>query len=147
MKRIEKLPTPGRWRAIGLAIAWWCLSAGATANASPPLGTLFYTPAQRQEIERLRQAGPGAAESVSTSAAPTLAPSRVSGVVQRADGKGTIWINTQPISQETPGAPKIRGVDAMVHGKRLRVGESLDPVTGRRTADVPPGAVQKEAQP
>lgn len=130
--------------AIGCVLG--CMAFSATADSTPPLGTLFYTPAQRQEIERLRKTGPDAAvASPSLSGAPS--GSRLSGVVQRADGKGTVWVNARPIAQEKPGAPKIHGVDALVAGKRLRVGEALDPVTGQRTADLPPGAVQVGTRP
>ena len=109
-------------------------------QAAEALGTLLYSPAQRQAIAaaRKRPAGESA----------LLAPqkpnaNRLDGVVVRDGSKGTTWVNGEPFAQGIPQAPLIRGIDAVVEGRRLRVGESVDTATGTKTDVVAPGAVRK----
>jgi hypothetical protein len=122
--------------ALGLCL-WACADA---AKAADTLDTLLYSPAQRQAIvaARKRLAGESAL-------LPTLKPStaRLDGVVARESARGTTWVNGEPQAQGAPQAPQIRGLDAVVEGRRLRVGESLDTVTGTKTDLVAPGAVRK----
>lgn len=101
------------------------------------LDTLFYTSAQRQEISRARQPNPEA-ESSSTV--------HLSGVVRRNNHKGTVWVNSKALPEGGANAPRIQGLDAVVDGKRLRVGESLDTLTGTRSDLVAPGAVSKQSE-
>lgn len=102
------------------------------------LQTLFYTPAQRQEMSHARQGLAGIAEATST---------RLNGVVHRAAGKGTVWLNHQPHREGSPPGGPIRGVDALVDGRQLRVGESVDKVSGERTDVLVPGAVRVVNKP
>ena len=109
----------------------------AAEQPLPSLGTLFYTPTQRLEIVRTRQHSEGMESSTST---------QLQGVVLRSNGKSTVWVNGKALAEGAPQTPKTRGVDAVVDGKRLRVGESLDTLSGARTDIVAPGAVTAGAK-
>lgn len=100
------------------------------------LNTLFYTPAQRQQISHARQPDTGA-EAPSTM--------RLSGVVRRSGRKGTVWINSKALPEGDTNTPHLTGMDAVVDGQRLRVGESLDTVSGVRSDLVAPGSVTVRA--
>jgi hypothetical protein len=114
------------------------------AVAADGLGRLFFTPAQRTQLDTARaqrdRRGPITAESEPT---PAQGPDVVtySGVVRRNDGKTTVWINGKPITERT------RGNDVSVSGVRndgaisvavpqaarstsLRVGQSVDVASG-----------------
>ena len=95
--------------------------------------TLFYTPAQRADIVRARKEP---AEDLSSGAI-----SQLTGVVRRTNGKSTVWINGKPQQEGNPKTPPIKGLDAVVEGQRLRVGEAVDVFTGARGDVVAPGAV------
>ena len=129
--RFRRTPSKSgaRWVAACLA----CLCAHAMANPQPGMETLFYSPLERQQVElaRLSQAEP--------EAEATFA--RLSGVVSRAGGKGTVFINGAAVPEGTPKTGQIRGMDAVIDGKRLRVGESIDKTNGARSDVVKPGAV------
>jgi hypothetical protein len=123
--------------------AAWCamcllpVAAAATEPAMAGLDTLLYTPAQRQEIGRARLPQSGSDN--------TLLSTHLQGVVRRGNGKGTVWINGKALPQGAADTPRIQGVDAIVNGKQLRVGESIDPLSGTRTDVVEPGAVTQRA--
>lgn len=117
-----------------LCAALWCaLPTGVLAAPVPGLETLFYTPAERHNmtLRRIGQEGD----------APVITTTRLTGVVRRAGGKGTIWINAKPIPESSPNVGAIQGGSAVVDGRRLRVGEGVDTTTGARTDIVAPGAV------
>lgn len=116
-----------------------CAVNPVRADVAPEIGTLFYTPAQRQDIGRARQGLSGT--SGLSDAADTAAAARLSGVVHRAGGKGTVWINDRPYAEGNSQGAKIKGVDAIVQGQRLRVGERIDKASGERTDLVAPGAI------
>ncbi len=111
---------------------WCALPAGVLAGPVPGLDTLFYTPAERSNMT-LRRIGQEGDAPVTTT--------RLTGVVRRAGGKGTIWINAKPIPEGSSSVGAIQGGGAVVDGRRLRVGEGIDTTTGARTDIVAPGAV------
>lgn len=116
-----------------LLAAQLCAPSLARAIPQSALQTLFYTPAQRQEMSRARLGLTGTQEAAST---------RLDGVVLRAAGKGTVWLNQQAHREGQAPAGPLRGVDALVDGQRLRVGERVDKTSGERTDVLAPGAVQ-----
>lgn len=122
--------------ALVFLIVLWA----SEAQAAESLGTLLYSPAQRQAIIALRKRQDG-----ETASLIPLKPSitRLDGVVTRERAKGTSWVNGEPLAQGTPNAPLLRGTEAVVEGRRLRVGESVDTTTGTITDLVAPGAVHK----
>jgi hypothetical protein len=84
-------PRPGRLAAIlGLLLA--TLGAGS-ASLAADLGRLFYTPAQRAELEAARARN---ATQASPAAPAIVHPQRFDGVVIRSDGASTSWINGRP---------------------------------------------------
>jgi len=115
-----------------------CAPMLTLASKPADLETLFYTPAQRQDISRSRQGLPGTDNAATT---------RLNGVVHRAGGKGTVWINDQAFAEGSPQTGQIKGVDAVVEGRRLRVGEAIDKASGARTDVVTPGAVTVRGKP
>jgi len=81
----------GRSSAWMLALYLICIGTGMAAPADP--GRLFFTPAQRAQLEaaRARNATPsGPGHLLSTDSAPT--PLRYDGVVIRSDGTITRWV-------------------------------------------------------
>lgn len=80
---------PGAWI---LALCLGGIGTGMAAPADP--GRLFFTPAQRAQLEaaRARNATPsGPGQPVSTDSVP--APLRYDGVVIRSDGPTTRWVD------------------------------------------------------
>ncbi|MBK6999550.1 MAG: hypothetical protein IPH35_06140 [Rhodoferax sp.] len=111
-------------------------SVKSAVNAPDHLGTLFYSASERQEIRQSRQLQSGA------SLGPTPPTTvHLQGVASTRPGKATAWVNGQALSEREPDAPKILGVDAVLKGQRLRVGESLDLTSGIVHDVVAPGAV------
>ena len=119
----------------------WSLAETAQA-VEPLLGTLLYSPAQRQAITAARKR-PGSESATASLIAPKPSLTRLDGVVSRERAQGTAWINGEPLAQGAPKAPRILGLDAVVEGRRLRVGESVNSSTGTKTDIVAPGAVRK----
>ena len=58
-----------------------------SAPAAEPLGRLFFTPQQRQDLDRRRQAN------IQESAATVNSTLTVNGQVSRSRGKNTVWIS------------------------------------------------------
>lgn len=107
-------------------------------SAQDRLGTLFYSPAERAVIAATRKGDDLAREA-------NAARVSVSGVVRRAGGKGTAWINGRPIAEgETltaTGIPTIQPGRVLINGEPVRVRETLELETGIRGDALPPGAV------
>ena len=153
------------WVLAGCVGAW---GAPPLALGNEPLGRLFFSPAQRAQLDTARathdRRGPVIAESEPL---PPQGPEVVnySGLVRRNDGGGpsTVWINGKPMTERT------RGNDVNVTGVRrdgavtvvvpsagrpasLRVGQSMDVASGAieepyaRRATIP-RAADKAAPP
>jgi len=99
-----------------------------SAAAADSLGRLFFTPQQRQDLDRRRQAN------IQESAVTTNSSVTVNGQVSRSNGKNTVWINGVP--QETTRRP-IDPARATVQGGdgepsvSIKIGETLDKVRGK----------------
>ena len=130
----------GRRRCVASALLVAAACAQAMAS-EPALGTLFYSPAERAAVLRERRG------TVADAPATSL---NLSGVVKRARGKSTAWINRQPLpeGQLAPGSRSTRNcaTGVSVDGSRLRVGETLDTETRVRTDIVAPGALRVQEQ-
>lgn len=66
------------------------------------------------------------------------------GIIKRAPGKGTVWINGKPAEgQAVPSAtaPSLTAHGIILNGKPVRVGETLNPATGERTDLIAPGVL------
>lgn len=138
---------PRPW-TVGKAV---CLAAAAlfvpvhgfAQVAKPGLGTLFYSPEERAAIlaARLAQAG-GVAVSGTTVT--------VGGIVRRAAGKGTAWINGQVVAEgqaiASAGVPVIEPKRVLVDGHPVKVREAVDIESGARTDALPRGALTVKKQ-
>lgn len=74
-----------------LAVVAIALSLAATPRAgAQELGTLFFTPKERSQLERQRR-GESAEQSVAAQRDPVL-----TGYVKRSDGKSTVFLDQRP---------------------------------------------------
>ena len=76
-------------------------AAAPHAMSAEALGRLFFTPAERQQLDqaRLRKQTPVQA----AEASPAPEPPQVltySGIVRRSDGKSVLWLNNQPVDEK-----------------------------------------------
>lgn len=107
------------------------LAACSAPGFADELGRLFFTPEQRALLELARRTqGSGAPADADGAGGVTL-----SGIVTRSDGRQTLWVNgrAQPAGTARDRSPSaatlpLPGGTGQV---RLRVGQTLDPETGR----------------
>jgi hypothetical protein len=116
--------------------------SAATASAAEPIGRLFFTPAQRAQLDVARSQKSRAVAEPEQEA--PLMPEVVSydGVVRRSDGKSTVWINSRAINDgkaadKLPVSTRVRpdgSVNLIDPQTRrsvdLKVGQSIDIVSG-----------------
>jgi len=122
--------------------------------ADARLGRLFLTPAERSNLDYVRQTSrppdrviksevsdesADAGEHAQT--APVSAVT-VQGYVKRSDGKGTVWVNRRPLRETSTqgdiGVGRVGGTDGRVRLKisgaekevALKAGQTYDPVSG-----------------
>ena len=102
------------------------LVGGATLAPAPPaaadeLGRLFFTPQQRQDLDRRRDSNIQDKEAVVESSVT------VNGHVTRSSGKTTTWVNGVPQYDSYPGRDPAR-----VHlpDGSLKIGQTLDRTRG-----------------
>jgi hypothetical protein len=82
------------------ALAGILLAPGGHAE---DLGRLFYSPAEREQLDRLRRGE----EAPEAAAAAPDAPHAVTGYVKRSDGRGIVWIDGRPVVVDGRGAKRI----------------------------------------
>lgn len=82
-----------RWLPPVLLVVLGGLAAAAWA--ADPLGRLFFTPDEREALERQRARPP-------VEAAPSPSGLTVNGLVQRSDGKAVVWVNGVPRPASAP---------------------------------------------
>lgn len=97
MNRRIRLPLSG----VVLLAALLAAPALLRAEIRPDPGRLFYTPAQRAQLEQARARNP-AGRAVDMKDADRGAPLRYDGVLIRSDGRTTHWIDGRPAA--TPGS-------------------------------------------
>ncbi len=138
---------PPKMTAAFALAATLCVTAG-TAAAQDGFGRLFFTPAQRVQIDESRRR-PAAqpARAVPGAPAPVQPQSlSVDGIVRRSDGQATVWLNRTPTAApQTGGAVRIGPVGDAADGADLRL-----PDNGRRVrikvgqeVDIQSGRVQE----
>src|SRR5262245_57112194 len=116
-------------RTASLLAGTLLLAAGTeSAVAVDNLGRLFFTPQQRQDLDRRRQAN------IQESAVTANSFVTVNGQVSRSNGKNTVWINGVP--QETSRKPADPSRVTVQGGEgepsvNLKVGETFDRVRGQ----------------
>jgi hypothetical protein len=105
--------------------------AGNPAAAAENLGRLFFTPQQRQDLDRRRQAN------IQESAVTVNSSLTVNGQVSRSRGKTTVWINGVP--QESTHRPLDPARVSLPSGQgetsessvNVKIGQTLDKVRGQ----------------
>ena len=128
------------------------------AYGAEPLGRLFYTPAQRAQLDVLRSQkhiAPPAAEPEQPATIPETV--RYDGIVRRNDGTTTVWINNHALPEgkpagELPISARVRAdhrlsitVPQIGKSVELKVGQSAELVSGSITE--PYARPQADAQP
>jgi hypothetical protein len=127
----------------------------ALASADSQFGRLFLTPAERKNLDYLRQnskppekiiaadqlPGEGAEKAAPLSASPSAVT--MQGYVKRSDGKGTVWVNSQPVQEKSRlgeiEVGKLGSSDDRVRVKvpgtgqtvDLKAGQTYDPISGK----------------
>jgi hypothetical protein len=111
---------------------------------SEPLGRLFYTPAQRTQLDtaRAQRTASPLAETPAAETPPAPPALTFNGVVRRSDGKSTIWINNRAVGDgeslsgvavvgrvRPDGAIRLNMLQSKA-GVDLKVGQTLDVDSG-----------------
>ena len=124
-----------------------------SAQADMPYGRVFFTPAERAALEKLRQNSPSLQKMDKDNAVSSKSsalrevksqPFSLQGYVRRQDGKGTVWVNGRPMQeQSTEQQMSVGKLTAgtnsvpikLSNGKvvKLNAGQHYDPDTGRVT--------------
>ena len=80
---------------ITLLLPALLLAALPAAQAAELTGRLFFTPDQRAQLDQLRRQ-----KAIASQASDEPVPETVTynGIIRRSDGKTTIWMNNQPMS-------------------------------------------------
>jgi hypothetical protein len=128
------------------------LAAPTMPAAAQEPGRLFFTPAQRQALDRHRESG--LAEHVET--IEDAAALTIDGVVTRGGGRHTVWINGVardgdgdgvPVvpSRANPGRIVVRTSDGST--AEAGVGDTVDPKTGETAALLGDGQVRVNIGP
>lgn len=86
-------------RRLALALAALAALAAAAAQAAD-LGTLFYSPSEREQLDRLRRGEP-------VQPAAAKGGHAVTGFVERSDGRGVVWIDGRPVEVDGRDAKRI----------------------------------------
>ncbi|MEO1766678.1 hypothetical protein [Thiobacter aerophilum] len=119
MKRLALLAL-----AVFLAPAW-----------ADDLGRLFFTPDERALLDLARRTQATAGAGQDPGVGITL-----NGVVIRSDGRQTVWINGRPQANARARAPGTAFIPLDGKQVRLRVGQTLDPLTGQVREGTPRAA-------
>ena len=117
--------------------------AVGNAPAAEPLGRLFFTPAQRAQLDVARnQKSRATLASDQEEAAPVPEVVTYSGIVRRNDGKTTVWINNRAVNDgnaadRSPVSSRVRPDGSVIlevpktdRSVKLKVGQSVEIVSG-----------------
>lgn len=137
---------------IAVAVLLACGSAGAAE-----LGRMFFTPAQRAALDAARKQNirveigneeeERPAPAAPAAAAPLPQTVRFNGMIQRSDGKSTVWLNNKPVTDQSAGGLNITTsrTDARVRLTRPDGGRSMDLKVGQ-TAEMVSGTIEETYQ-
>jgi|GEM_PF-1156612 len=111
------------------------------AQATDHFDRVFYTPEQRAELDKLR-ARRAVASQVRNEPIPEIVT--FNGIVRRSDGKATVWVNGEPLSQtdlrnkqtitgqiDRNGHILLQTPQAGTRQVRLKVGQSAELLSGQ----------------
>lgn len=137
--------------------------ASGMSTAAEPLGRLFFTPAQRAQLDtaRSQKSRVTLANEQAQDAAPVAEILTLDGTVSRSDGKSTVWINNHAVNdRDAYGGVVVERVkpNVLLHVPQttrsidLKVGQSVDIVSGtieepfaRQVTAPKPAAAEKTA--
>ena len=114
-----------------LAALVFCILAAGSAHAQP-IGRLFTTPQERQQLDIARGLLAAPPQPAAQVAAPPPAPLTVNGFVRRSGGKSTVWLNQQ--AQDGKRVIGKNGVAVTLPSGRtvtVKPGQSIDMHDGR----------------
>jgi len=107
--------------------------AGSNVNATS-IGTVFFSPAERSALVAARSG-------ITQSAVYTL-----NGITWRGAGKSVAWINGRAVNETPPDLAiptlVIKPDHILIEDKPIKVGETLDIVSGQRILRLPEKAVR-----
>jgi hypothetical protein len=151
---------------VMLVVFGGCATAVCTsaASAAQPLGRLFFTPAERAQLDVARtqkQRAPQLAGNEPATPAMPPAPQIItySGIVRRSDGTAVVWLNNRPVDAKDalPGLAlkgRIRPDGAMTlqvpqtgASVELKVGQRAELQTGTVAETRPERAAKPESTP
>ncbi|MGH8671508.1 MAG: hypothetical protein ACREUA_05650 [Burkholderiales bacterium] len=118
------------WAFILLMLSW------IAPTAAEPLGRLFFTPVQRAALDSARQQQRSARLEDDSPIAQTGSV-ELNGMIQRSDGKTTLWINKQmenDSSVKARVAKRGQVIMTLPESQRdveLKVGQMLDMTSGK----------------
>lgn len=151
------------WKPIVLGAVLLLLAGRWALAAERPLGTVFFSPQERAALVTGRQPpttevkgaeevkkAPEPGKKGAKAPPPQSRPFTVSGIVSRKGGKSVIWLNGQPVSEAQPD-PRVPPLQlstdhALIDGKSVKVGETVDIISGKRGSSLPEGAVKVESK-
>jgi hypothetical protein len=116
--------SPSRILACLLALT----GVAGPASAQDTLGRLFFSPQQRQDLDRRRQAN------IQESAVTANSSVTVNGQVSRSSGKTTVWINGVPqeSARRPPDPAKVNLPGAEGEPSiNLKIGQTFDRARGQ----------------
>lgn len=122
MNAASRLPLLMLFCAAFTAYAQAPKPAPATPAQTPVVGRLFFTPEQREQLDLLRL------KKVVASQAKDEPPPEIityEGIVRRADGQTTVWVNNKPLTErELRDAPAVAGRIERDGRLRLQAGQA-----------------------
>ena len=139
-----KMTANKAWTRVGVrALCAAALVAGATLVPSPPvsadeLGRLFFTPQQRQDLDRRRASNVQEKEVVIESSV------MVNGHVVQSSGRTTTWVNGVPQYDTYSGRDPAR---VQLQDGALKIGQTLDRGRGEVKDSLQGGTVRVNPQP
>ncbi len=118
-----------RSRAAALLAGAALLGFVNSATAAETLGRLFFSPQQRQDLDRRRQAN------IQESAATVNSSVTANGQVSRSRGKNTVWINGVPQENtrraSDPTRVTVPAGEGDTSSVTIKIGQTLDKVRGK----------------
>jgi hypothetical protein len=136
------------------------IAATSDALGAQPLGRLFFTPAERAQLDNARSQNQRAAkvapEPVEVAQAPQIVT--YSGIVRRSDGKSILWLNNRPVEEKealaglaltgrvSPDGAVILQVPETGASVNLKVGQRAELQSGK-VAEGRPSALPLKTEP
>lgn len=136
-RMFDQLVRRVRWTVAGVGVAA-ALASSAPAVADD-LGRLFFTPQERQDLDRRR-----ASNVVERDAPASESLVTVNGQVTRSSGRTTTWINGVAHDDTYRGRDPSR---VAVQGRSVKIGETLDRSRGAVKDPLQGGEIQIHRAP